>query len=229
VPPFGPLCRWDTWIPHFVLDQLTDARRQGLKSRLIVRPPSEVVHCATRRQPAQAVPNAATPPPFLTGRTATLTCPAQVTVPEARSMVSGPWRTPAQGGRRLHLGHNPRARGPVWWRTRPRREHRRPHSAPGRHTSPSADKVAVERVPGRGRIRQIHRHSGVFDPAGGASVLALHPHGGGSLLDITGLINDQTASGSVVADLRGYVSERLAPSASHLARASRCCSRSGLG
>jgi hypothetical protein len=164
MPPFGPLCRWDTWIPHFVLDQLTDAGRQGLKSR------------------------------------------------------------------RLHLGHNPRARGPVWWRTRPRREHRRPHGAPGHHTSPSADKVAVDqRVPGRGHIRQIHRHSGVFDPAGGASVLALHPHGGGSLLDMTGLINDQTASGSVVADLRGYVSERLAPSASHLARASRCCSRSGLG
>jgi hypothetical protein len=46
-----------------------------------------------------------------------------------------------------------------------------------------------QRVPGRGRIRQIHRQLGDFDPAGGAAVLALHPHGGGALLDITGLVD----------------------------------------
>jgi hypothetical protein len=50
MPPFGPLCRWDTWSPHFVLDQLTDAGRQGLKSRLsrrlVVNPsPTGLVDC----------------------------------------------------------------------------------------------------------------------------------------------------------------------------------------
>jgi hypothetical protein len=58
MPPFGPLCRWDTWIPHFVLDQLTDAvldqltdaGRQGLKSRLsrrlVVNPsPTGLLDC----------------------------------------------------------------------------------------------------------------------------------------------------------------------------------------
>jgi hypothetical protein len=50
MPPFGPLCRWDTWIPYFVLDQLTDAGRQGLKSRLsrrlVVNPsPTGLLDC----------------------------------------------------------------------------------------------------------------------------------------------------------------------------------------
>jgi hypothetical protein len=50
MPPFGPLCRWDTWIPHFVLDQLTDAGPQGLKSRLsrrlVVNPsPTGLLDC----------------------------------------------------------------------------------------------------------------------------------------------------------------------------------------
>src|SRR5271166_3359631 len=58
------------------------------------------VHCATSGQPAQAVPNAATPPPFLTGRIATLTCPGQVTVSAARSMVKRSLanRPPSAGG-----------------------------------------------------------------------------------------------------------------------------------
>jgi hypothetical protein len=51
MPPFGSLCRWDTWIPHFALDQLTDVGRQGLKSRLSRRlgvnpSPTGLLDCA---------------------------------------------------------------------------------------------------------------------------------------------------------------------------------------
>jgi len=59
MPPFGPLCRWDTWIPHFALDQLTDAGPQGLKSRLSRR--LVVTSQASNNAAVTASTNAGTP------------------------------------------------------------------------------------------------------------------------------------------------------------------------
>jgi hypothetical protein len=59
---------------------------------------------------------------------------------------------------------------------------------------PAARKVQSpvdQRVPTRGRIRQIHRHLGVLDAARGTAVLALHPDAVHTLLDVTGLIDHQ--------------------------------------
>jgi hypothetical protein len=46
-------------------------------------------------------------------------------------------------------------------------------------------------MPGLGGIRQVDRDLAVVDLAGGAGVLALHPSGGGALLQIAGLVDDQ--------------------------------------
>ncbi len=59
---------------------------------------------------------------------------------------------------------------------------------------PAARKVQSpvdQRVPTRGRIRQIHRHLGVLDAARGTAVLALHPDAVHALLDVTGLVDHQ--------------------------------------
>jgi hypothetical protein len=46
-------------------------------------------------------------------------------------------------------------------------------------------------MPGIGGVHQVDRHLGVLDPPSGAGVLALHAHGGGALLEIAGLVDDQ--------------------------------------
>jgi len=46
-------------------------------------------------------------------------------------------------------------------------------------------------VPSIAGIHQVDGDLGVLDPAGGAGVLALHPNGGGALLEIPGLVDHQ--------------------------------------
>src|SRR3954468_14801784 len=46
-------------------------------------------------------------------------------------------------------------------------------------------------VPSPGCVGEVDRDLGVLDPTGGAAVLALHPDGTGTLLQVTGLIDDQ--------------------------------------
>jgi hypothetical protein len=46
-------------------------------------------------------------------------------------------------------------------------------------------------VPGIGGVDKVDADLGVFDPAGGAGVLALHPNGGGASLEVAGLVDDQ--------------------------------------
>jgi hypothetical protein len=50
-------------------------------------------------------------------------------------------------------------------------------------------------VPGIGGVDEVHGHLGVFDPTGGAGVLALHPNGGGAALEVAGLVDDQHCLG----------------------------------
>jgi site-specific DNA recombinase len=47
------------------------------------------------------------------------------------------------------------------------------------------------RVPRIGGVHQVHGDLGILDPAGGAGVLALDPDGGGALLQVAGLVDDQ--------------------------------------
>jgi len=46
-------------------------------------------------------------------------------------------------------------------------------------------------MPGIAGIHQVDSDLGVLDPTGGARVLALHPHGGGALLEVPGLVHHQ--------------------------------------
>src|SRR5512132_623497 len=46
-------------------------------------------------------------------------------------------------------------------------------------------------VPGAGGIHLVDRDLDVLNPARGAGVLALHPNGGGALLEVPGLVDDQ--------------------------------------
>ena len=78
------------------------------------------------------------------------------------------------------------------------------------------------------RIGQIHCDLGVFDPARGAGVLALRPDGVGALLQVTGLVDDQYPSSSPRWSTTYERRSSRTPSASHFARDSRCCIRSGL-
>jgi len=48
-----------------------------------------------------------------------------------------------------------------------------------------------QRVPAWRGIGHKHRHLGILDPPGSATVLALHADGVGALLDIGGLIDNQ--------------------------------------
>jgi hypothetical protein len=63
------------------------------------------------------------------------------------------------------------------------------------------------RVPRIGGVHQVHGDLGILDPAGGAGVLALDPDGGGALLEVTGLVDDQhrlvlaQVFGDIVADV----------------------------
>jgi site-specific DNA recombinase len=50
-------------------------------------------------------------------------------------------------------------------------------------------------VPGIGGVDEVDGDLGVFDPAGGAGVLALHPNGGGAALEVAGLVDDQHCLG----------------------------------
>ena len=63
-----------------------------------------------------------------------------------------------------------------------------------RVTTPGPGQVELtvdQRVPARGRVPEVDRDLGVFDPPGRAGVLPLHPGRGGAFLQVTGLISHQ--------------------------------------
>jgi hypothetical protein len=66
-------------------------------------------------------------------------------------------------------------------------------------------------VPCIGGVDEVDRDLGVLDSPGGAGVLALHPSGGGALLEITGLVHHQHRLGvaevfdNVVADVIAHL------------------------